>query len=133
MVCDAGRGSNSPATMIVKATSLPSDAVSLTERVREALGEGGSVSCNMVNGVVYGYLWDDTLDAVDEMEARVSEVRKAAAELNGHCVVEACPRELKERIDVWGLDGPQLDLMRRIKEQFDPNGTLNPGRFVRGI
>ena len=132
LVCDAGRGSNSPATMIVKATCLPSDAASLTERVREALEGGSSVSCNMVNGVVYGYLWEDTLDA-DEMEARVSKIRRAAAELNGHCVVEACPRELKERIDVWGLDGPQLDLMKRIKEQFDPNGTLNPGRFVKGI
>ena len=40
---------------------------------------------------------------------------------------------MKERIDVWGLEGPQLDLMKRIKEQFDPNGTLNPGRFVKGI
>ena len=132
LVCDAGRGSNSHATLIVKATSLPSDAGSLTERIRKALGEGSSVSCNMVNGVVYGYLWEDVLP-VDELEAWVSKIRKAAAELNGHCVVEACPRELKERIDVWGLEGPQLDLMKRIKEQFDPNGTLNPGRFVKGI
>ena len=90
------------------------------------------MSCNMVNGVAYGYLWDDTL-GTDEMEARVSKIRRAAAEFNGHCVVEACPRELKERIDVWGLEGPQLNLMKRIKEQFDPNGTLNPGRFVKGI
>ncbi len=132
MVCDAGRGSTYPPMMIVKATCLPSDAALLTGRMREVLGEGCSVSCNMVNGVVYGYWWDKGV-STDELEERVSQIRKAAAKFNGHCVVEACPRELKERIDVWGLEGPQLDLMKRIKQQFDPNGTLNPGRYVRRI
>lgn len=132
MVCNAGRGGNDPITLIFKAACLPSDAPRLTERMKEALGEESSVSCNMVNGIVYGYVWKDGL-SIGEMESRVSTIRKAAAGLNGHCVVEVCPRELKERIDVWGLEGPQLDLMKRIKEQFDPNGTLNPGRFVKGI
>ena len=132
LIRDMGRHSNSPATMIVKATCLPSDAVTLVERIHRIGGESLSISCNMVNGVVYGY-WPEREISVDELEARVTAIRKATAELNGHCVVEACPRELKEHIDVWGLDGPQLDLMKRIKMQFDPNGTLNPGRFVRGI
>ena len=132
LIRDAGRHSNSPATMIIKATCLPSDAVTLIERIQRIGGEGLSVSCNMVNGVVYGY-WLDKETSVDELEGRVSTIRGAVAEMNGHCVVEACPRELKERIDVWGLEGPQLDLMKHIKEQFDPNGTLNPGRFVKGI
>ena len=129
---DGGRDSSSPATMIIKATCLPSDVVTLVEHMQRIREEGLSISCNMVNGVVYGY-WLDNGISVDELERRVTAIRKAAAELNGHCVVEACPRELKEHIDVWGLDGPQLDLMKRIKEQFDPSGTLNPGRFVRGI
>ncbi len=132
MLRDAGRGPNSPATMIIKATCLPSASVGLVERIRCIGGEDLRISCNMVNGVVYGY-WLDEGASTDELEAHVSQVRKAAAELNGHCVVEVCPRELKERIDVWGLEGPQVDLMKRIKEQFDPNGTLNPGRFVKGI
>jgi glycolate oxidase FAD binding subunit len=44
--------------------------------------------------------------------------------------VEAAPTALKERFDVWGEPGPDFSLMRRLKEQFDPQGILNPGRFL---
>jgi len=36
-------------------------------------------------------------------------------------------------IDAWGEPGDSLPLMRAVKSQFDPRGTLNPGRFVGGI
>ena len=37
------------------------------------------------------------------------------------------------KLDAWGSHGDALPLMRAVKEQFDPKGTLNPGRFVGGI
>ena len=37
------------------------------------------------------------------------------------------------KLDAWGSPGDSLPLMRAVKEQFDPKGTLNPGRFVGGI
>ena len=131
-VRDAGRRPESPATMIIKATCLPSDAVNLVNLIQRIPGEDRAVSCNMVNGVVYGYWWDEGV-SIDDLETRVNRVREITGEINGHCVIEVCPAQLKERIDVWGLDGPEVFLMKRIKEQFDPNGTLNPGRFVKGI
>lgn len=36
-------------------------------------------------------------------------------------------------MDAWGSAGDALGLMRALKAQFDPKGTLNPGRFVGGI
>ena len=36
-------------------------------------------------------------------------------------------------LDAWGSPGDALPLMRAVKAQFDPKGTLNPGRFVGGI
>lgn len=35
--------------------------------------------------------------------------------------------------DAWGDPGDALPLMRAVKHQLDPKGTLNPGRFVGGI
>ena len=36
-------------------------------------------------------------------------------------------------IDAWGSGGNAFPLMVSVKQQFDPRGTLNPGRFVGGI
>ena len=47
-------------------------------------------------------------------------------------VVVDAPREVKQAVDVWGAV-PALDLMRRVKDQFDPDHRLAPGRFVGGI
>lgn len=42
------------------------------------------------------------------------------------------PSDLRRGVDCWG-EVPGLDLMRRIKDQFDPEHRLAPGRFVGGI
>jgi glycolate oxidase FAD binding subunit len=44
------------------------------------------------------------------------------------------PTELRARIDSWRApDGPLLELMRRLKQQFDPAGVCNPGVFAGGL
>ncbi len=48
-------------------------------------------------------------------------------------VVERAPAALKAGFDVWGDPGNGFSLMRALKEQFDPRGTLNPGRYVGGL
>jgi FAD/FMN-containing dehydrogenase len=32
--------------------------------------------------------------------------------------------------DLWGPPGDGAAVMRAIKDRFDPQGVLNPGRFV---
>ena len=59
---------------------------------------------------------------------------RAEAESTGHnLVIWRAPYEVRSLVDVWGDPGEGLDLMRRVKQQFDPRNTLNPGRFVGGI
>ena len=56
-----------------------------------------------------------------------------AQEHRGHAVIAAAPPALKEGVDVWGPSPPGLAIMREIKRQFDPQGILNPGRFIAGL
>lgn len=45
-------------------------------------------------------------------------------------VVVRCPREAKERFDVWGSTANDLELMRGVRNVMDPNKVLNRGRFI---
>jgi FAD/FMN-containing dehydrogenase len=72
-----------------------------------------------------------SLSPVDGAEA----VRELRADLApAQCVVLDAPAELRAEIDPWGLQGgAALELMRRTKARFDPNGVCSPGVFVGGI
>jgi glycolate oxidase FAD binding subunit len=65
--------------------------------------------------------------------AVLAEWRAAARERGGHLVVEWAPLGVRETCPVWDPPGPGVDLMRGLKARLDPQGVLNPGRFVAGI
>jgi glycolate oxidase FAD binding subunit len=62
----------------------------------------------------------------------VPKLRRIARALGGTLVVESA-RELKPQIDVWGPAGDDFEIMRKLKETWDPKGILSPGRFVGGL
>ena len=68
----------------------------------------------------------------DAALALIDSARQNARNFNGTAVVEICPPRIKAGIDVWeGCVGDaEMAIMRRIKQNFDPEGIFNPGRFV---
>ncbi|MCC7105859.1 MAG: FAD-binding oxidoreductase [Chloroflexi bacterium] len=86
-------------------------------------------------GLAYARLdhanWDG--EAADRLVGLVERLRSWAAERKGSLVLEACPPAIKQRTDVWGEIGPALRIMQALKQQLEPAGILNPGRFVGGI
>lgn len=58
---------------------------------------------------------------------RVAQVRDAARKAGGHSTVITSPQLIDED------PVPGINIMRRIKNQFDPSGRLAPGTFVAGI
>ena len=48
-------------------------------------------------------------------------------------IVESCPPDQKEALELWPHPGSQLAVMQRIKDQFDPHRLLNPGRLFNLI
>jgi glycolate oxidase FAD binding subunit len=83
-------------------------------------GSGGT-------GVVYASVADP-----DRVPAAVERLRAVCARHRGSTVVVDGPPTVKRSVDVWG-PVPALDLMRRVKDRFDPEHRLSPGRFVGGI
>jgi glycolate oxidase FAD binding subunit len=86
-------------------------------------GSGGA-------GVLYGAVPADADPRA--VGAVVDRLRAECTALGGALVVLDGPAEVKAAVDMWG-PVPAIGLMRRVKDQFDPERRLAPGRFVGGI
>ncbi len=82
------------------------------------------------SGVLYAGMAGDTDPPA--AAAVVEALRAHASSYAGSVVVLTAPPVVRDAVDVWG-PVPGLDLMRRVKDQFDPDHRLAPGRFVGGI
>jgi glycolate oxidase FAD binding subunit len=126
---DFARHDAGPGLACLKLTCLPSQVPAILARVPT---ERAGVLAHAGNGVAYVGISAPTLHDVRPLAA-------AAHELGGNAVLENAPDALKREIDSWDPAGvaarirTDFDLMRRIKQEFDPHNTLNPGRFVAGI
>ena len=81
-------------------------------------------------GVAYGALAPGT--SIEAAAAAVQRIRETCTRAGGSAVVVDAPAAVKDAVDVWG-PVPAVDLMRRVKDQFDPDHRLSPGRFLGGI
>ncbi len=63
----------------------------------------------------------------------LDRTRGAATEAGGCVLVLAAPSEWKRALDVWGEPPRSIAWMRKLKDLYDPERVLNPGRFVGGI
>jgi glycolate oxidase FAD binding subunit len=112
---------------------LPADAIATLMSIKELCAQQGatlSVRFHASSGL--GML---SLAAADEtLFTLISKLRSQCEAAGGYLTILEAPIALKEKVEVWGVpEGPTLAAMRQLKQQFDPNATLNPGRFVGGI
>jgi glycolate oxidase FAD binding subunit len=68
-----------------------------------------------------------------ENSSRIASTRSRCEQNGGFLTILTAPMEVKQKFDVWGYKGNALEIMQRIKQQFDPENILNPGKFVGGI
>ena len=71
----------------------------------------------------------------DDETARtfIRSAREAVRSESGNMVVETCPSPAKAGLDVWDDVGDQAPVMRALKDQYDPQHVLSPGRYAGGI
>ncbi len=117
----------------LKLTHLPTALPTILESIVELAHTRGiesRVAGHAGTGVTFVGLSGGDAGAIREL---LGELRGRVDRAEGSVVVLQAPLDIKEGIDVWGPVGDALPLMRRVKERFDPEGMLNPGRFVGGI
>jgi glycolate oxidase FAD binding subunit len=110
-------------------TELPGAIEDLWATAR-AHGLDVSLQAHAGVGVTYAALRGGDVPA---LAAAFQEARERLARRGGTLVALEAPLDFKRKIDVWGPAGDAEGLMRRVKERFDPGGTMSPGRFVGGI
>lgn len=122
---------------LLKVAVPPARSAAALTTARAAAREAGFAPATLAHagsGVVYLRLqperWDD--EAAGRLAGLVSRLRGGARGEGGSLVLEAAPTAAKQTggIDPWGEVGSGFAVMRALKQNLDPKGTLNPGRFV---
>ena len=119
------------APLIAKFSVLPAQLAEVcasAERVAKARSLSWTVVAQAAGA---GYLRLNGAEA--GLRASLPNLADEVGKIGGTLVVLACPLALKRGFDVWGPTSDTQPVMVRIKQRFDPNGTLNPGRFLGGI
>ena len=113
-------GQRSDEGTVVRVSSVQSE-------LPRVLAAGDRVRARVVGRAAAGVSWLRLEERSDhDAAAGVEELRRELAP--APCVVLDAPAGVRQRVDPWGIpaDGA-ADLMRRVREHFDPAGVCNAG------
>ena len=117
----------SPA-LTLKASVAPRGVTAMVAAARE-VDPACSIQSHAGTGVVIMKL--ETLPAQGLSRALVGKLQPVAAAHHGHVLVLSNPSGSEAtHQSTWGATNAPLNVMRQVKQQFDPKNILNPGRFV---
>jgi len=129
-----------PSAAIFRIGVLPTAMAGLLGELHALAAQGSvdMVALTRASGILYAALLPKEGDApaTASLTKAVQEVFRVCgkSEINASPMLERCPPEVKLAAGgVWGAPRPDFALMRRVKNSFDPNGVLSPGRFAGGL
>ena len=112
---------------------FPDESARCARRLRELAGHFALHAESIVD-VMNG----DVVLRISDLDARalgskIENFDDALHDAEPRAAVVAGKHSHRPFLRVWGEAPAAVDRMRALKRRFDPNGTLNPGRFVGGI
>jgi glycolate oxidase FAD binding subunit len=116
---------------IAKFSVLPASVADTCGRVRHLADSLGVEWRVVVQGTGLGWLRLEA-SSVLAIHQVLHTLRPELEHMGGSLAVLHRPAAMPA-IDAWGSGGDAFSLMLSVKRQFDPRGTLNPGRFIGGI
>lgn len=67
------------------------------------------------------------------VQSFVEDLRTYCEQSKGYAILTHAPLDVRKSVGVWGATPGYFSILKGIKQQLDPNGVLNPNRFVGGI
>jgi D-lactate dehydrogenase (cytochrome) len=119
-------GHSAGTSLKVRAGVPPRDLLAYIQDQAALLHEGTFIA-DIASGFVYA---SRSADNLTEARTWLEGLRQAALAREGYTIVTGMPDPLQDKIDRWGYEPEGLDIMRRLKAQWDPQGILNPGEFI---
>ena len=114
--------------LVLKISVLPSRVVQFMKLLTD-LDPQISLQAHAGDGVLIARF--HTFEVNDISRVLVGQVQAQVAQAGGHVVVLSHAAEgTWTRRAVWGGTGDERQAMQAVKQQRDPHGILNPGRFV---
>ena len=124
-VADLGWADGPPA-FAVRIAAPPSQGAAALDVLGDA---PPAAALSVTRGVVRAAWPADAMP--DDAAAYVGTLRERVADLGGTVVVESSAPI--EGVDPWGPTGDGFAVMHGLKREYDPQGLLNPGRFLGGL
>ena len=115
-------------SLVVKVAVPPSQLCRMVAKLEEVNPEV-FIQAHAGNGVILASF--PNLKSTEASNAMIKRIHPAAVAAGGSAVVwsSSSPDELTRPV-VWGMVRDETFVMQSVKQQFDPKGLLNPGRFV---
>ena len=109
----------------VQINVLPSATIAMVEQLLK-LDQNCSIQSHAGNGVIRVKLSPRRQLTAELLR---SEFRPAVADFGGNMVLLCAPDDEElTAADIWGPPTDAAGVMRAVKDRFDPQGILNPGR-----
>lgn len=118
----------------VRMTSRPASAMDASHAIRSGVVNAHQHEISTICDLGFGALTLLTDGPAEENSISITDT--IVGGFTNHpasYVIEKCPLSVKQSRDVFSDVGSSIDLMRRIKSQYDPSNILNPGRFAGKI
>ncbi|WP_013321545.1 FAD-binding oxidoreductase [Gloeothece verrucosa] len=119
--------SQTESSVTAKIGIIPTQMISFIRQLDQLTDEQGLGMINLGSGL------GSLLLESEAVLSQLSKLRSLLETGQGFLTVLTAPKPIKQQFEPWGYRGNALDLMRNLKQKFDPNNILSPGRFVGGL
>lgn len=125
--------SEATSQLVLRLGALPaalSDTLGAAIDLGTACGTGVPIAAHAADGIVRVWTRGSPLPPGGEVARAVAESRDEVEAGGTTVIIARAPSNVLRDVDPFGAPGPSVELMRGLKQRFDPGNVLSPERYV---